>query len=230
MNHETMTMGELLGEEARDTMVAYAESKTTAQVEKERRRAQFEADLVKRMDQLVAWNRSLTQEMVKVRGANGYWTVQPAANPCVACARLRAHLETVGVAPKGLVVFTADLPLIDRAGLGVERHDRYHLEVAYTAVRKEEYEARVARRHKQGGNNHKAFAPKAVRLANTSDSKRAERHWAGIVAARTQGKGQDNASRVKARQALEAVLAEAGGDYTAAVKLAKKKGLNKKKD
>jgi hypothetical protein len=170
-----MTMGELLGTEARDQMVAYSESKTVAQVEKERRKAAFEADLVKRMDQLLAWNRALTVEMVKVRGANVYWEVRPAAAPCPTCAKLAAHLKSVGLTPKGLVVFTADLPSIDQPGMGVPRHDRYHLEVAYTAIRKAEYEARVARRKQAGGSNHKAFATKTERTAKESASRKARR-------------------------------------------------------
>lgn len=224
-------LGQVIGgNQAADELVAYAESKTTAQAAKERRKREFEAELIRRMPLLLSWLRGNEVQMTKVRGADGYWDVVPLEGPCPKCAQLTAHLESVGLKAGGLVILTADLPLIDRVGLGSERHDRFHLEVAFTAIRKAEFEARQARRAKKAtGSNHQGYAGKAARTAGLSEEKRAERHWVGIVAARTQGKGQDNASRLKARAALEEVLKDCDGDFVTAVKQAKKKGLNKAK-
>lgn len=184
MNEDTMTMAQLLGEEAVTEMVAYTEHKSSAQVEKERRRAAFQKDLVARMDSLLAWTRGQTQEMVKVRGGNGYWTVRPAteAEACPACKAGRAFIaelakEATEAFPpkvphehKGLVVFSQDIKLAaDAAGVmlgGREqfpRHDQYHLEVAYTAVRKAEYEARVGRRQAAEAAREKAILDKLAK-------------------------------------------------------------------
>lgn len=180
----TLTMAQLLGEEARDEMVAYTEHKSTAQVEKERRRAAFQKDLLDRMDSLLAWTRGQVLETVKVRGANGYWTVRAAteAEACPACKAGRAFIEELGKEAlasfppksphilKGLVVFSEDIKLAaDKAGVllgGKEkfpRHDQYHLEVAYTAVRKAEYEARVGRRQAAEAAREKAVLDKMAK-------------------------------------------------------------------
>lgn len=167
MSDDELTMEQLLGgKDARVALEAYATGKTVEQVERELRRKAFEADLAARMPELLAWTRSQSAEMVKFKDANGYWSVRPAAKSeeCPVCKEARLTLgelkgleaEVKPVKPyehTGLVVFSEDLKVAANT-VGVcmgnkadfPRHDRYHVEVAYTAIKKAEYGARVARR------------------------------------------------------------------------------------
>jgi hypothetical protein len=165
-------LGASLGPVARDEMVAHSEGISIAEATKERlaaekaaRRAAFEKDLLKRLPELIAWARTQTVELVRVRGADGYWTTRPTSEPCSVCAKGRAYwADRAEDGPQGLVVFSQDIPIdVRKETQASERHDRYHIEVAYTAIRKAEYESRAAKRGQRNGSNHKAFASKAVR-------------------------------------------------------------------
>jgi hypothetical protein len=134
-------LGTVLGvnAEGRDEMVAYSTGIKISVVKAERtaaekaaRRAKWEAELVSRLPELIAWCRK-------------------DAEPCELCLKTRAALaavwgpESPAEAPEGSVVFSIDLPE-GRGSMGVERHDRYHVEKALRAIRTQEFKDREAKR------------------------------------------------------------------------------------
>jgi len=232
MRQPTVTLGEMLGGiEATDALMALVENSTieivtatrlereTAEAKvreaaaKAARKAKWEADLVSRCKELLEWSRKDT-------------------TPCDFCQWFRNQLKDVGKNPPGeLVIFTADLPAELELGteekLKLAAHDRYHLCKALGAIRKAEFEARQARRAERVRAGHQGFASKAERNARLSDAKRAERHWNGMVAARTQAKGLQGEAVMAIKKKFDDVLKEANNDYIMAVRTAKAKGLNK---
>ena len=140
MNKE-LTLGQVLEvtPEKRDELVAYGtgikvtvvKAVRTAE-EKAARRKWWEDQLVARLPELIAFCRKDTE-------------------PCAFCEKTREKLAKVWgdesplAGPEGKVTFGIDLPE-GYEHLGVERHDRYHVEKALRTIRTEEFKAREAKR------------------------------------------------------------------------------------
>lgn len=152
MNKE-LTLGQVLevGVDKRDELVAYTTGVKVSVVkavrtaeEKAARRKWWEDQLVARLPELVTFCRK-------------------DADACGFCDKTRAALteawgpESPLEGPEGKVVFSMDLPQ-SHSHLGLERHDRYHVEKALRALRTKEYNERQARRQAKGNRNRK---PKA---------------------------------------------------------------------
>jgi hypothetical protein len=133
-------LGQLLGgTKTQDELTAYSTARPITVVKAERsaaekaaRKAKWEAELLRRLPELVDWCRKDSDN-------------------CDFCKKTRSELAEVWgpdsplEGPEGLVVFSHDLPL-EYQRMGVPRHDRYHVEKALRALREAEYKAREARR------------------------------------------------------------------------------------
>jgi hypothetical protein len=145
-----LTLGQVMGVDAgkRDELVAYTTGTKVSVVKAERsaeekaaRRAWWEGQLIARLPELIAYCRKDN-------------------DACAFCDKTRATLSEVWgpesplEGPVGKVVFTIDLS-DDRKGLGLERHDRYHVEKALRSIRTQEFKDRQARREAKAKRNKK---------------------------------------------------------------------------
>ena len=146
-----VTIGAAMGADGHDELVAYTRGVKVEVVKAERtaaeraaRRKWWEDQLVSRLVELVAWSRKDN-------------------DPCGFCDKTRIKLavvwgdESALEAPEGKVIFGHDLPP-EFERLGLDRHDRYHVEKALRAIRTAEFKAREARRAERKKRSNKVSA------------------------------------------------------------------------